>query len=237
MIRTDLEVRQQYRLQHVVCVYGDGQQAFATLHDVDLPYGGGQPRLRAAQPLTTPFLHSLQEQLGVRQPIEVLPESVLARTADVIAWLAPAGHRPMFFETDRPDIAIHSGERFPHPPLVFKVVNRTLYVRALAQATRPTATTKLYVAPYYNVSAEGVVCIGSMPVPDAATVNDIDGWVRAFFQSAFSHPAGAVKLTRYKGGYPALVGALAGRTEAFPARVLVDAKQTLGEFLRAHEDE
>jgi PRTRC genetic system protein B len=141
----------------------------------------------------------------------------------------------MFFQTGRADIDAHSGEQFSHPPLVFKIVNRDLFVRALAQSTRPTANTKLYVAPYYNVSADSSVCIGSMPVPEATTLDGIDEWVRAFFQSAFSHPAGAVKLTRQKGGYPALVRALAGRTDPFPADTLVDAKQTLGEFLCAHE--
>ena len=230
MISVDLANQHTFKLSSVVCVYGDGKDAFATLHDVTLPHGGGQPRLGAAQALTSAFLHALQEQIGVRQPVEVLPPCVLARTPEMIAWHVPATHRTMFFQTGSA-LDDHTGKRFPQPGLVFRLVDQTLSVRALATTERPTAATKLYVAPYYNTYDNGSVCLGSMRRPDHASADVLDAWVDGFFGSAFSHPAGAVRLTTQKGGYAALVAKIAGSDAPFPTGALVDAEQTLGQFL------
>jgi PRTRC genetic system protein B len=233
MIHTDLGQQRQYKLQNVVCLYGDGSQAFATLHEVDHPFNGqGQPKLRPAQALTTAFLHGLQDQLGVRQSVEIFTEQVLARTPEMVAWYVPAAHRAMFFKTGGTPLDAYSGKRFPHPGLVFKLANNILSVRAVATNVRPSAATKLFAAPYYNIYANGSVCTGSMRTPDRSTVDVLDAWVAGFFASAFSHVAGVVKVTTVKGGYPALVKLIAGSKFAFPVRTLVDVRQSLTEFLR-----
>ena len=104
----------------------------------------------------------------------------------------------MFFrDTDR-GVADLNGRRYPQPPLLWAVSENTLRVRALAQDQRPTAATKLFVAPYYNTDGEtGVVCQGSMRSPEERGVAAIGQWELAFFQSAFTHQTGVQRLTSH----------------------------------------
>ena len=54
---------------------------------------------------------------------------------------------------------------------------------AMPENSRPNPTTKLRVAPYFNVSAEdGLTCQGTMRSPEDAGVATIPLWKRAFFQ-------------------------------------------------------
>ncbi len=87
-------------------------------------------------------------------------------------------------------------------------------------------------APYWNTYEDGSVCIGSMRVP----VSDVSPavtaeWERGFFESAFTHPAGAVRLTSYKGGIIPMWTSVLGR-DAFPNQHLVTARETLLQFIR-----
>ena len=94
----------------------------------------------------------------------------------------------------------------------------------------PTAETPLYMAPYWNCYDNGVVCTGSMRIPREKSVAAIDGWEGAFFQSEFTHAAGAIKRTNYPGGLLGLWQHVMGKDE-FPTRYLVNAKQNLAEFI------
>jgi hypothetical protein len=59
----------------------------------------------------------------------------------------------------------------------------------------------------------------------------IEEWERGFFESAFTHPSGAVRLTSYKGGIiPMWESVLGGN--AFPGQHLVPAHETLLQFIR-----
>ena len=83
-------------------------------------------------------------------------------------------------------------------------------------------------APYWNTDIR--VCPGSMRVPDSSDVASIPLWQDAFFQSEFTHAAGAVRLTSHPGGFIRLWRSLAGR-KRFPVHYLVDAGETLQEFV------
>jgi PRTRC genetic system protein B len=62
---------------------------------------------------------------------------------------------------------------------------------------RPSADTRLKVAPYWNTNdGEGRVCVGTMRTPDSDGVGGIEAWERGFFQSEFTHPYGAARLTQ-----------------------------------------
>ena len=52
----------------------------------------------------------------------------------------------------------------------------------------------------------------------------------AYFQSEFTHAAGAVRLTSHPGGFIGLWRSLAGR-KRFPVQYLIDAGETLQEFV------
>jgi hypothetical protein len=58
-------------------------------------------------------------------------------------------------------------------------------------------------------------------------------WEQAFFQSEFTHPGGAGRLTKGKGGTAALWKSLA-REKCFPLTTLIEA-ESLAAYLRALE--
>ncbi len=77
-----------------------------------------------------------------------------------------------------------------------------LNIRALAENKRPDASTKLAVAPFWNLSDDGRVCTGTMRRPDSASVASIPAWEGGFYESAFTH-ANVGRLTRHEGGFDA----------------------------------
>jgi len=232
---------QDFRLSRVLLVYGTNsyngfpyRHPFVTLHEVI--HENDEARLSEGQLVTPQMLADLMTGLGRSTPLEILPERVLVRTADMIVWWAPASQRTMFFSDRGEDVALKklNGRRYPHPPLLFKASGSSLWIRALAVNERPKAETSLYIAPYWNCYDNGVVCTGSMRIPREKSVVAIDGWERAFFQSEFTHAAGAVKHTNYPGGLLGLWQHVMGK-DHFPVRYLVKARQILAEFVRDND--
>jgi len=217
-----------FNLKHALLVYHEGNRAFATLHEVK-SRPDGPPYLCAGQSVTTGFLETLAKGLGASMATEVLPEHVLARTPELIAWWSRARRRLVFFGDGDPKGRNLNGKMYPHPALVFLIHRRELFVRALAEDCRPAANTRLKNAPYWNTDAHGRVCLGSMRVPEDVSVASMAGWENAYFASEFTHPSGAVHLTTYSGGFLGLWSELEGRKH-FPARFLADSNQTLQEF-------
>ncbi len=230
-VYVDLAGSETLALKGALLVYQGKNRGFVTWHEVRGANTKGAPFLGEAQELTTEFVHRLAEGLGARVPVEVLPETVLARTAEVIAWWTPAGPRTMFYAAHDESAAKLNGKRVPQPPLVWKVTGRDLQIRAMSENRRPGAATQLCVAPYWNVDGEtGSVCQGTMHSPDDPGVASIPLWERAFFQSEFTHQIGARRLTTHPGGFVALWRGL-HRRKPFPAEYLIPATQTLQEFI------
>jgi PRTRC genetic system protein B len=218
-----------FSLKQAVLVYQDGTGAFATLHEVKCR-PNESPYLCAGQSVTAGFLETLAKGLGASVEAEVLPEHVLARTPELIAWWRRAQSRLMFFGDGNAEAKKLNGKMFPHPAMVFMIHGRDLFVRALAEDRRPTANTRLKNAPYWNTDSRGQVCLGSMRVPDEHSAGSLPGWENAYFASEFTHPSGAVRLTSHPGGFLGLWSSLAGR-KRFPAKFLAETKQTLQEFV------
>lgn len=188
-----------FTLKQAVLLYQEGSRTFATMHEVkNQPDGAAY--LCAGQSVTTGFLETLAAGLGASMGAEVLPEHVLARTPELIAWWSLAQPRLMFFGDGDPKTRNLNGKMYPHPALVFMIHGRELFVRALAQDGRPTADTRLQSAPYWNTDALGRVCLGSMRVPQETSVGSLFGWESAYFASEFTHPSGAVRLTTHRKG-------------------------------------
>jgi len=221
-----------FSLKQALLLYQDGTRAFATLHEVK-HRPNQAPYLTAGQSVTTGFLETLAKGLGASMAAEVLPEHVLARTPDLIAWWCRARQRLMFFGAGNAETSALNGKMFPHPALVFMIQGRELFVRALAEDRRPTANTRLCNAPYWNTDTHGRVCLGSMRVPDETGVASLAGWEGAYFGSEFTHPSGAVRLTTHPAGFLGLWSSLARRKRAFPVKFLADSKQTLREFVES----
>ena len=235
-MNVDIQIGLNYRnqLRHALLIYGGNSgnhngAAFVTLHDV---LGQDTPTLGPAQPLSSKFLAALSRDLRQNAGVEILPESVLAYTPELFAWWTPAGTRPMFFGSPDGKMAKSNGLSFPQPALVFVVNGHTLSVRALKTNQRPSANTKLYVAPYWNVGDSGGICLGSARIPTSPSIGAIPQWECAFFESEFTHPNGAQRLTTHKGGFAGLWESLTGK-DRFPSRYLVEANQALTAFIEA----
>lgn len=226
----------ELKLHQGVLLYRNdhANRLMATVHDVVQTDGNGAPALGAGQLLSTSALRELTKQLGTSSQAEYLPDSVIARTPELVAWWAPAAVRPMFFRQGS-ELADVSGKLFPNPSLLFVVRNSVLFVRALPESKRPIASTKLAAAPYWNIDNDGRVCAGTMRIPKSLTVASIPTWQAAFFQSEFTHPGGAGRLTRRKGGTTALWKSLAEK-KRFPPSALI-ATETVQDYLRKLEVE
>ena len=224
----------ELRLHQAILLYRNEQASrhMATVHSIVQTATDGAPVLGAGQLMTTAVLRELARALGTACPAEFLPEQIVARTAELLAWWMPAVIRPIFFRAGS-ELADVSGQRFPHPALLFVVRNGLLYVRALRSSQRPNAETKLYAAPYWNTGNDGAVCAGTMRVPKSAGVKTIAAWEQAFFQSEFTHPGCAGRLTTRKGGTAALWKGLAGK-QSFPTATLLPT-ESLSAYLRVLE--
>jgi PRTRC genetic system protein B len=213
---------QDFRLSRALLVYGTSsyqgipyRHPFVTLHEVI--HDGNGARLAEGRLMTPQMLIELMTGLGRSLPIEILPERVLVRTAETIVWWSHAGTRTLFFSERGNDRVLKqiNGKRYPQPPLVFKVCGSHLWVRALAEGKRPTAETKLCMAPYWNCYDNGAVCTGSMQIPrEKIGVGDrrlgtvfLPERVHPCLRSAQAYPlsrrpAGDVAVPRGKGKFP-----------------------------------
>jgi len=227
-----------FKLSDVVLVYGDGKRSFATLHQ---PVSRrGAPMLGPGSPVSSAFLRALSDGLGAGLPLEVLPPTVLCRTPDVTIWWRPPSVAPVFYAPAREAkngeaLKAISGRSVRHPGLVFKATRTSLWVRAVKGAERPSASTPMFEAPYFNVSTTGSVCVGSMRKPHSRGIAALREWERSFFESEFTHALPGTKLTEFPEGFTKLWTALAIlNLTAFPDSALARArkKETLETFAK-----
>jgi PRTRC genetic system protein B len=146
----------ELKLYQAVLLYKNdhGNRHMATVHGVVQQNSDGTPLLGAGQLLSTASLRELARQMGTGCPVEFLPDHVVARTPDLLAWWTPAAVRAMFFRAGS-ELEGVSGKPFPHPALLFVVRNTVLHVRALSINRRPGFDSKLAAAPYWNIDSNG----------------------------------------------------------------------------------
>ena len=220
----------RFELREALLVYYGNQTTFITKHEVT-PQQNTAPTLGPAQPLTVAFVESLVRSLGGGAAAEVFPENILAKSDRMISWWTPGQRRQMFYRNSEGKAADLNGRIFPQPPLVWRVSDGQLKIRALTQNKRPCAMTKLAVAPYWNLSDNGTVCAGSMRRPESASIAAISGWERGFYESAFTH-ANVGRLTRHRDGFEGLWSGLTGKRKLFPLEILIVLPETLAQFVR-----
>lgn len=202
--------------------------AFATVHEVT-GVEAGQPALAPGQLLTVEGLRELHRALYRVQRLEVLPQHVLAASPERLVWFEPARSRVMFFTAADAYLNSLSGGSFPQPPLVFIAGERSLKVFALEENERPTGSSPVFTAPYYNTDQRGV-CIGSMPLPTELSVYDTDTYSDAFFHSAFTHGTSERLLKGWGGSYGE-VWEHARQQGAFPSQHLVPQDKTVEDVI------
>ena len=180
-------------------------RSMATLHDV-VTAQEGWPELGGSRPLSRGELQDLVKKLiqETERRRYVLPECILAADRELVAWWRPAQHRSVFFDTKVKGLDGISGRMALHPALVFIGGVRSLKVYALRESKRPTDTTELCQAPYWNVYGAGSMCVGSAPIPVNPQPTDecLDQYETAFFDSSFTHTnLGSKDLINYPGGH------------------------------------
>src|SRR5664280_476496 len=84
--------------------------------------------------------------------------------------------------------------------------------------------------PIFSISLISAVCAGTMRAPRSLTATSIAAWQQAFFQSEFTHPGGAGRLTKRHGGTTALWRCLAGK-QRFPISRLIK-QEPLDQYLK-----
>jgi PRTRC genetic system protein B len=210
----------------------EGPESFVTKHSVNVN-SAGSPSLGPGAPIGKGDVSQLLEEVRGVIPVEFLPENILVRTQESVVWWTPASIRPMFYAKEKGvELEQLSGKKFPQPALIFRAEPGHLDIRAIAQDERPKPSTRLYRAPYWNVSDDGVVCLGSTKVPREATIDSLSRWEHAFFQSEFTHSNASSKLTEHPGGFAGLWKSLIGKKK-FPVEYLADAKEPLAEFINS----
>ena len=231
-MKVEIAIGQMHRfeLRDALLIYRENRRSFITWHAVTAQKQG-PPMLGPAQPWTTAFVEDLAESLSGGATAEILPENILAKTDRMIAWWTPRRVRRMFFENAEGKARQLNGKVFPQPPLVWRVAQGDLKIRALCDNERPNAETTLAVAPFWNLAEDGRVCLGTMLSPESASASSIVGWEQGFYESAFTH-ANVGRVTRHQGGHDALWAELAGKRRPFPADALIRLPQTLAAFIQ-----
>lgn len=234
-VNTEIGIRREFVLKHALLIYEDQisrSEQFVTAHDILRQGGGSQlPQLGPGQLLTKAFLKQLCRGLQRKARPVILPENILACTSDLLVWWTPHRLHRIFFSDGAEDRRKIHGRVCPHPALLWSARQGSLYLRALAEPTRPSAATPLMVAPYWNTEpSRGSVCEGDMQRPRETDLTTMLEWEEGFFNSRFTHPSGMGKLTSHTGGFIGLWTELAG-TQLFPTQYLLPAGQTLQQFV------
>jgi hypothetical protein len=125
----------RFELREALLVYYGNQTTFITKHEVTTQQNAA-PTLGPAQPLTVAFVESLVRSLGGGADAEVLPENILAKSDRMIAWWTPAQRRQMFYQNSEGKAADLNGRNFPQPPLVWRIADGQLKIRALTENQR-----------------------------------------------------------------------------------------------------
>jgi PRTRC genetic system protein B len=232
----------EFKLSHAILLYGSGRYhsdslSAATLHEVKEV--AGQPAIQPGSPITIDAIEALTQGLGRRLDNCLLSERMLAVSLGQMIWWTPAARRRIWFNPTKgdkhyADLKKLNGKIVAHPPLVFCAAD-DFTVFALASNKRPTLTTKLFRAPYYNIDKSGVMCTGNVKLPGVINPGAVEGFEKAFFNSAFSHSHWGHQLTRFPGGHQALWQAMT-TAKTFPKEHLLSTKHTMAGLLKGIND-
>ena len=173
-----IEANSEFKLSEAVLIYqAEGEGAFASLHRIKQG-DNGVPYLAPGEQLTTAFVRTLAQGLGAQVKPEIFSENILARTPDLLVWWSRPQQRVMFFGGTDEEARKINGLVFPHPALIFKVVGKDLFVRAVATSSRPSPETPLKTAPYWNTevgawSVPAACAYPNLPIPPRYLVGKI----------------------------------------------------------------
>jgi PRTRC genetic system protein B len=161
----------------------------------------------------------------------ILPSKVLYTCLSgepFAVWFTPAAIVPLLFQKS---LNIPSGPA-AIPPLIWKATAKSLSVYACKDADRPTAATRLYHAPFFNLYEKGEVCMGTVRVAipsDCSLEKFMSLWEGYFFGSYFAHLL--IEQSPVEGNIVELWKSLAGTGGPFPPNKLKPCSITLKQLI------
>ncbi len=146
-----------------------------------------------------------------------------------VIWFTKAACKDLFFIGS---LGIPNGKANV-PPLLWIASKYKLYIYALKSDRRPTESTTLYHAPFFNVYADGKVCMGTVDVniKKTASLEEFTAaWETYFFNSYFSHLM--QNHNPIQGNCVSLWKKLRKTGERFPKEILKKNNRTIKNILR-----
>lgn len=140
-------------------------------------------------------------------------------------WYNPPMQRMMYFVNS---LGIENG-LYHVPGIIYEAIDSDKLNVYAFKGIKPTAKTKLYQAPFFNVT-KGSVCLGNAKIelPETPTFKSfIDYWERRFWLTEFSHLGGALNPTKDN-----LVIVTKASVESFDYSQLLPMKITLNNLLK-----
>lgn len=193
-----------------------------------------------AHPLSVKEMIALSELLQATQELKnnflqcrgMLPSKLIyvnSQNNGYAVWHTPPQEVSLFF-TD--SLGIPSGKA-KIPALLWKATKESVQVFAIKGKTKPTAKTPLCYAPFFNLSQDGRVCMGTVNINiDRQTCLEdfMAQWESYFFNSYFTHTLGNHR--HCKGNLIQLWQEQAGTGRDFPQEELIKTGRTLKDLIR-----
>lgn len=213
---------------------GTEESIYVESYDIDK---SGKPI--NAHPLSKKEMISLSELFQTSRELKtnylksrgLIPSGVLqinTQGTGSVCWFTPAQKVNLPFT---PSLGIPSGEASV-PAMIWKATREQLSVFAIKGNKKPTVTTPLYHAPFFNVHANANVCMGTVEVDipgDSCLEDFISHWEKYFWNSYFSHMMEG--FNPVNGNMVLLWKELIKTGEDFPVTALKKTKHSLQNIL------
>jgi PRTRC genetic system protein B len=154
------------------------------------------------------------------QPQGLIPQQVLYTRSGqngFAVWYTPPTRRRLQFTNA---LGLTDGS-YALPALLWKADRESLSVYGLKHSTKPSLSSKLFHAPFFNIYDSGNVCMGTVDIEiDRNTFLEsfISQWEEYFFESKFSHTLG--NSAPVEGNIIQLWQSLCENENKFPVEVL-----------------
>lgn len=171
-----------------------------------------------------------EDKINLLKSDGILQNNVLSFDSkkSAIIWYTKAQLKQLHFSDG---LGIKSGQANV-PPLVWKADKDSLQIFALRSKRKPTPKSDLHYAPFFNVYADGSVCMGTVNIKaaDTGSITELMClWENYFFNSYFSH-----LMTDHNpidGNCVLLWESLIDTDKQFPTDILIKTNKKLKDIL------
>jgi PRTRC genetic system protein B len=206
-------------LTGALLIYGNGEFLMQCRADGD--------ELCDARAITDAELMELINSIKPVQRRWIEPPLLLDSGQELI-WWTPAQQRTLYFESSDAFLNERGHQAYPQPALLWRWRPNTLDLWALNSSKRPTLSSKLFRAPYFNLSGSRV-CLGTSQMPSDFAASNCRAVESAFFDSSFTHTV-ETPLNGWGGSHGEFWASLEGQTK-FPTKHLVPTGITVADAL------